>query len=269
MTLDRPVALVLAGRRGPGDPVAVAGGCACKAFVPVAGIPMVERVVAALEASGCLAGILVALDADAPVAAGAPGLARRLQAGTVRRVDPAGSPSASVQHAFEALPSGTPLLVATADHPLLTPEMVAAFLGEALASGADVAAALTPAAALAAAYPGSRRTRLRFRGGGYAGCNLFALMGPGARQVLAFWGAMEARRKRPWALAMRIGPRTLLAYALGRLSLEAALRRLGRKVGARLHAVILREPEAAIDVDSVADLRLVERVLTRAGGRPG
>jgi len=62
-------------------------------------------------------------------------------------------------------------------------------------------------------------------------------------------------------LAAALGPGTLLAYLCGWLTLDAGLARLSRRVGARLGAVLLDDPRAAVDVDSVADFELVERLL--------
>jgi hypothetical protein len=53
----------------------------------------------------------------------------------------------------------------------------------------------------------------------------------------------------------------LLAYALGRLTLPAALGRVSGRLGLRAGAVILPFPEAAVDVDSVEDLQLVRAVV--------
>jgi hypothetical protein len=60
-----------------------------------------------------------------------------------------------------------------------------------------------------------------------------------------------------------LGPVEVLRFVGGRLSLEAALRRLGRQTGARLGVVRLPFAEAAIDVDRLADLDQVERILTQ------
>lgn len=258
-------ALILAGSRSDSDPVAAAGERSCKAFVPVAGQPMLARVIDALEASGRVGRITVVLDAAAPLASEAPELASRMADGGIQRIDPEPTPSRSVLRAFATLPTDTPLLVTTADHPLLTADMVADFIDDALKSDADACAGLAPTALIDDAYPQARRTRLRFRDGGRSGCNLFLFRGPRARNVLSFWARMEARRKRPWRLALALGPITLAAYALGLLTLEGAMRRLGHKADARLHAVILRQPEAAIDVDTLADLRLVETILGAGG----
>ena len=261
--------LVLAGSRGPGDPVAAARGTSCKATAPVAGVPMIERVLNTLRACPEVGRIAVALDAEVPVTAEAPRLAAWLAAGTVTRLDPGPGPSATVAAAFAARDESRPLLVATADHPLLTPALVEAFLAGARLSGADAVAAVAPTKLLEAAYPGARRTRLRFRDGGFGGCNLFALMGPGAAAALDFWQTLEGQRKRPWRMAAAIGAGTLVAYAVRRLTLDAAVARLGRRVGARLAAVRLNVAEAGKDVDSLDDLELVESILMTREGSSG
>ncbi len=53
----------------------------------------------------------------------------------------------------------------------------------------------------------------------------------------------------------------LVRYALGRLTLDEAARRLGRKAG--VEAVIVRTPHglAAVDVDKPSDLDLVRRLV--------
>ena len=59
------------------------------------------------------------------------------------------------------------------------------------------------------------------------------------------------------------GWRPLLAYLLGRLTLDDAMARASNVIGARVAAVVLPYAEAAIDVDKPADLELVETILAR------
>jgi CMP-N-acetylneuraminic acid synthetase len=59
------------------------------------------------------------------------------------------------------------------------------------------------------------------------------------------------------------GWRPLVLYLLGRLSLDDALARASRVIGAKIAAVVMPQPEAAIDVDKPADLELVETILAR------
>ena len=54
-----------------------------------------------------------------------------------------------------------------------------------------------------------------------------------------------------------IGWSVVLRYMLGMLSLDEGLSRLSRRMNLKAGAVILPFPEAAIDVDTVRDWRLV------------
>ena len=153
------------------------------------------------------------------------------------------------------------MLVTTGDHPLLTPEIVAHFCAAA-ADRADLVAGLASAAAIRTAYPDAQRTYLRFRDERYSGANLFAVLKPEGRRAVAFWRRVEQERKRPWRLVRAFGWQPL-AYLLGRLTLDDAMARASNVIGARLAAVVLPQPEAAIDVDKPADLELVETILAR------
>jgi GTP:adenosylcobinamide-phosphate guanylyltransferase len=255
-------ALVLAGSRGPDDPVAKAGGVAHKCLVPVAGVPMLARVALTLAECPSVGAIRVALEHPALLAA-VPELRPLLAAGRCSALGTGATPSLSVLRALDELPDPLPWLVATGDHPLLTPAMVEHFCAAARATRADLAAGLTPAAVIRAAYPNAQRTYLRFRDGQYSGANLYALLGPEARRAIAFWRRAELERKRPWRLVRAFGWRPLLAYLLGRLTLDGAMARASRITGARIAAVALPFAEAAIDVDKPADLALAETILAR------
>ncbi|MFO1068680.1 MAG: NTP transferase domain-containing protein [Geminicoccaceae bacterium] len=254
-------ALVLAGSRGPSDPVAAASGLAQKCLVPAGGVPMLVRVLDALLACPEIDGVAVTLQ-NAQALAAEPAIAARLGP-RVRLVEGDATPSLSVRAALAAMGEPFPVLVTTADHPLLTPEMIGEFCRRAAASGADVCAGLTASAVLLAAYPESRRTWLRFRDERYSGANLFALLTPGALQAVAFWRRVEQDRKQPWRIARAFGVGSLLAYALGLLTLDEALRRVSRVLGCEARAIALPFAEAAIDVDKPADLELVERILAK------
>lgn len=257
---EKPVAaLILAGERPGGDPLARAAGAAHKATIEIGGRTMLDRVAEALI--GCPRIGRIAVSAAAPLP---------LLDGTRMRMLPAGpTPSASVRAAIEAL--GTPLLVTTADHPLLRPEWIGYFLDHVPAE-ADASAALARAETVMEAEPTTERTFLRFRGAGYSGCNLFLFAGPRALGAVDFWRRIEAHRKRPLTMARLIGPGALLAYLSRRLTLDGALRHLGRRTGARLAVVEMPFGEAAIDVDDMDDLALARRIVGRrenAGERLG
>ena len=255
-------ALVLAGSRGASDPVAAAAGMAQKCLVPAAGQPMLCRVLDTLLRSDSVGRIYVTLQHPEQIATD-PELRRRLGSGRVHLLAGDRTPSLSVGAALAEIAEPYPMLVTTADHPLLTPEVVEYFIRAALAAGADVAAGVTSSAVLLASYPGSQRTWLRFRDERYSGANLFALTRPAAASAVTFWRRVEADRKKPWRIARAFGYGSLLAYLLGRLTLDQAMRRVSRVMGCEARAVELPFAEAAIDVDKPADLELVESILAR------
>lgn len=241
-------ALVLAGSRGVPDPVALAEGTSHKSLVEVAGQPILARVVAALRDAG-IERIAVAADDPAVVR-----LALALGA---QVLPPASGPSASVAAGFAHLGPG--MLVTTSDHALLRGQWVRDFLADA-PGHADVAILLAPRPLVEAALPASRRTWLRFADGQWSGCNLFLLSSTRAQAAIATWQSVEANRKRPWRIAARLGLGTLLAYALGRLTLAEAVRRLGRGMGLAAEMVAARDGLAAVDVDKPSDLADVRRI---------
>jgi CTP:molybdopterin cytidylyltransferase MocA len=254
-------AVVLAGDRGPGDPVAQLAGVPSKCLVPVGGTAMVLRVLDALGAAGAVGARSLCGPARA-VLEQHPALGERLARDGVAWIEPRATPSTSAHAAVQALPAAVPVLLTTADHALLSPRVVDHFCREARALGADVAVGVTRHDGVARAYPGSRRTVLRLADGGYCTCNLFAFLTPAGRTALAFWRRVERERKRPLRLVAGVlGWTGLARYALGRLSLAEGARRASRRLGVRVGAVALPFPEAAVDVDTPEDLRLVRSLV--------
>ena len=110
------------------------------------------------------------------------------------------TPGASAALAIATLGLTPPVLITTADHPLLTPATLDAFCERAAAINADATFGLVPAQLVRAAFPGVRRTAFRFRDGGFCGCNLYALLTPKGCDGAGEWARVEAHRKRPWRM---------------------------------------------------------------------
>lgn len=256
-------AIVLAGSRGPADPVAAAAGVSHKALAPVGGIPMLARVLGTLAEVPAITRVLVVIEHPDLVLAH-PAFTPFVERGMLSVLPAAGSPSLSVLKALDETGAAFPCLVTTADHPLLTPAMVEHFLSR-LPPGADAGAGLARSETIRAAYPDTRRTYLRFSDGAYSGCNLFALRTQAARSVVSFWRRVEQDRKKPWRMIRLLGSGTLLSFALGRLGLDDALDALGRRTATRLAVVDMPFADAAVDVDRPEDLALAEAILTRRG----
>jgi CTP:molybdopterin cytidylyltransferase MocA len=251
-------ALILAGSRGPDDPMAKAAGVSHKALLPVAGVPMLLRVVEAVRGTPGIERIHVCIE-HAGVVLQVPELDALHRAGALQIVPAAQSPAASVAAALARIDLVQPLLITTGDHPLLTPAVLQRFLDSA-PPNCDLAVALAPADVVAAAHPGAIRTFYRFGRRRFSGCNLFLARSPNVVRVAEFWRGLETHRKRPLRLIWQIGPLALIKVALGLMDVEAAFAYLSRKAGAEIRAVELPIADAAIDVDKPADLELVTQI---------
>lgn len=247
-------AVVLAGSRPGADPFAAAHGTDLKALVPVGGTPMVRRPVEALLASQRISRVLV-------LAQQADRIADALPADPRLSVGQSGRTIAATLEALCFDPSVEwPLLVTTADHALLDPAMVDEFCAR--SEGAGIAIGLVERCAYLERLPQSQRTWLRFRGGAYSGANLFALGTPRVLPALELWRSVEQDRKKAWSLLWALGPLNFLAAALRLRTIHQILNRIGRRLGAKVEAVDLSDPLAAVDVDKLADHRLVEMLLS-------
>ena len=175
-------------------------------------------------------------------------------------IDAASTPSRSVLQALGTLPM--PLLVTTADHPLLSAAMIDHFCA-AVPADADAAVAVVRASLLQAAIP----TRFAPTIASPARATAAATCSCCSRRARCgssrLWTRLERHRKQPWRLIAEVGPIALLRFLLGRLDLEGAMRHLSARVGAKVRAVEMPFAEAAIDVDKPADLELAERILAR------
>ncbi|MCS6924913.1 MAG: NTP transferase domain-containing protein [Candidatus Binatia bacterium] len=251
-------AFVLAGCRGQEDPLASEGRS--KVLLPVAGVPMLVRVVRSVAASSRVAEIVISSDDPASLHT-LPELTAWVESGRLRFHRSCASPAASVVDYVTHVTQEWPLLVTTADHPLLTTAMVDYFCEAACASQADVAVGVVAASLFFARYPHSRRTFIPLRGESFCGTNLFSLHTPRAVVAARFWAYAGQFRKRPWRLVSTFGLATLALFACRRLDLHAAAAHVSRLLGVQVAAVPMPFAECAIDVDNADDLALATQIL--------
>jgi GTP:adenosylcobinamide-phosphate guanylyltransferase len=252
-------ALVLAGRRGSDDPLASSRGASHRALLPVAGVPMLARVLTALRGARHVGRIWVSIDAPEVLESV---LAPFRDVSLHRSVE---SPARSVADALDSM-NAERVLVTTADHALLSGARVDCFLAGAAATQADVAVGVVECSAFADADARAARTWIRLRCGSYTGANLFAFQHARARNAATFFARAERHRKKPWRMVASLGPTLALEYLAGTLDLESACRQVSRSAGAVIRPVLLDDAAAAIDVDKAADLALAEKILAESSG---
>ena len=250
-------AVVLAGSRPGSDPLARAFGTDLKALVPVGGKAMVRWPVDALLASDRFAQVRVLAQEPERIGEALPANPKLV----IEKSD------ATIAATLERMcfdPSVQwPLFVTTADHVLLTQDMLDEFCD--LGEMADIGIGVVERETLMKRLPNSQRTWIPFKSGAYSGANMFLLSGKKVLPALETWRSIEQDRKKAWALLWALGPMTFVGAALRLRTIHQTLDRIGRRLGVGIEAVDLSDPLAAVDVDKLSDHGLVDQLLKERG----
>jgi GTP:adenosylcobinamide-phosphate guanylyltransferase len=241
-------ALVLAGGRR--DAVCEGGSAINKAFIPVANVPMVARVLQTLRAVPAIERITVVAPfgaLDDPALA----LADVRRAAGERIVE-------SVQRGFEHSDPDAMNLLATSDAPLLSAASLQRFVEALAATDADLVYGIAERKAHERRFPGVPHTWARMRDGVFCGSAVFGVRPRVLPALVRFLDDLAAARKRPLRLARFFGWDVVLRFALGALSIGAAEARASAILGHRVRAVVV-EPDLAFNVDRKTDLALAEK----------
>ncbi len=252
--------IVLAGQRPGPDMLAQHFALERKALVPVRGEPMICHVVRTLHMSPHI-GTIIILSQDAEHLRSAVDAA-----GGAILVESQNSISLSIKAQAETLGFSSPLLVTTADHPLLTLEMIDEFVRHA---DGDVAVAMVERQTMLKQFPDAQRTWLRFSDGAWSGANLFALTTQKSSFALELWADAEQDRKKAWRLFLHFGLFLAIRALTRTIGLHQAMERAGKRLGLDAQLVPMSDPVAAIDVDKLSDHVLAEKILTERAAQSG
>ncbi|MFT5132992.1 MAG: GTP:adenosylcobinamide-phosphate guanylyltransferase [Gammaproteobacteria bacterium] len=259
------VAIVLAGDRNKGDPVAVDAGVSCKAITPICGRPMILRVLNALEESTVIRSIVLCGPPQASLK-DCPELVRKIEQSNIKWLPNLDSPSRSVEAALQEIDNNEHVLLTTADHALLQSEMVNYFVSQSINTKADACVGLVEYKTISDVYPEVKRTVIKLSDGGFCGCNLFTFINSKGRKLVPFWRQVEQSRKKPVKMIAGIlGVQGVLLYVLGKLSLKSALAKVSDRLQIDIKPVLLPFPDAGVDVDTVKDRQFVEKILQSSG----
>ena len=252
-------ALILAGRHSTSDatePVWQHNKC----YMAAAGIPILVRVIDALKFSRRIGRIIVVGD-QAEALEAIPLLQDFLDQGAIEFMPSARSVPDSLLTTTHSLSDPFPLLVTTGDNALLTVEIVDYFCKELLKATADLSIAFASSRLIQEKFPDAQRTYLPFKDDKYSSCNLFVFRTTKGLKAVEFWRDVVRHRKRPWRIIRAFGLLTIIMFLLRRPTLVEALDRASNRLGLVARPVNLPFPEAAIDVDKMADLELAEKIL--------
>jgi molybdopterin-guanine dinucleotide biosynthesis protein A len=251
-------ALILAGGTPkPDEPLYAYTQGKPKALLKLAGRPMVQWVVEALDNAATIRRIVISGLTGAEIS----WLVRKPLAFVPDRGSMLGNAQAGLAELAREGPLAKYVLLVSSDIPTITPEIVDWNVTTSLQTEHEGYYSLIPREKMEARFPGSRRSYFHFKDGIFTGgdMNLIAASLLTAGHPMA--PAIIKTRKNIFRQAALVGFDVLFLFAMRRLTVADAERLISQRLQIRGRALICPCPEAGMDVDKPAQYELVKRDL--------
>lgn len=250
--LERVTAVVLAGGHLE-ERLAQVVAVKHKAWIPLGGRLMVERVLDALD--GCPRvnhRVLVANAADVPDS-------------VRRRVDALAAPGEklldSLESGVNAVQGKTDAILAIpCDMPFLEPASLDDFLDRCARRPAEIWYSFVRREVSEERYPGLRHTWVQMKDGTFCGGGLMLFRPYMLARARALMARLANARKYPWKLAGLLGPKIIFKLIIKRLAIAEAEERMSLLLGGAAAGVESPCPDVGFNVDAPEEL-LTARVL--------
>jgi GTP:adenosylcobinamide-phosphate guanylyltransferase len=227
-----------------------------KAMLDIAGKPMIQWVLDALSASHAVENVvLIGPDESSGLTCNKPLFFIPNQGGMIDNI------SAGVRKLQEIKPHVNHILAVSSDIPSITGEMVDWLVDEVIKSDDHLYYCVVPREVMESRYPGSKRSYLRLKDLEACGGDMNAFKAELVSGDLEIWRRLAGTRKNVFKQAALIGFDTLFLVLLRRLTVEAAVQRVTRRLGIRGRAVISPYAELAMDVDKPHQLEIIRKDL--------
>ncbi|NWF65004.1 MAG: NTP transferase domain-containing protein [Chloroflexi bacterium] len=252
-------AIVLAGGiPQPGDRLYLYSNGGSKALIDVAGKPMVQCVINALDESKFVDQIIViGLSQKTGLTCSKP----------IHYISNQGRMLANIvagsEKSLELRPNNDYLLVCSADIPALRGEMVDWLVKTAMQTEDDLYYGVCPKEVMEARYPASKRTYTKLKDMELCGADINITRISIIKQHMQTWEALIGNRKSPMRQAAIIGFDTLFQLATRQFTLESLVKRASQRIGIKGRAIVWEKAEACMDVDKPHQLELLREDLAR------
>lgn len=228
-----------------------------KAYVRIGQPLMLERVLVALRGAASIGRIRCVTPPDA--FSGAFGVAGSALCDDV--VAPGLDLIDSLLRGFTGLRDDEMVVVAATDIPLVTAAALDAFVRRAVAQECDVGYGFVRREAHMRSYPQVRHTWVRLREGTFCGAGVSVIRAGAAPRIASLLRDFAAARKSPLRLASLFSPFLAVRVMLGLVSVSELERRADALTGLRCRGIACDEPELAVNVDRVEDLRTIRSIV--------
>jgi GTP:adenosylcobinamide-phosphate guanylyltransferase len=242
----------------PGEPLYEYTQGKSKALLDVAGKPMIQWVLDALDGAASIQRVLIiGLDPESGVTGQKTVAFLPNQGGMVDNI------RFGIFKLLEINPAAKHVLLVSSDIPGITPEMVDWVVAAAMQTDEDAYYNVIPREVMEKVFPGSKRSFTQLKDLELCGgdMNIVATRMVTARGEI--WDKIVAARKNVFKQAALIGYDTLLLLLLRRLTINDAVRRVVRGLNITGRAVICPYAEVGMDVDKPHQLEMLSAYLER------
>ena len=254
-------AVILAGDRGPSDPVANVANVSGKALVKFNGVTQIEQIVKLLHDAECINELYV-LGPSQECLNQCEEVRLMYKDYGVNYLPPQLGPSSSALLGVQTS-ACFPTLVITSDLPLLKAEFIENYCKKVMKLDVDFVVGAVEHSCIKNLLPELKKTKYRFSDSEVCFANVFAVLTPLGMKAIKYWQDVEQSRKNPLAVIRKIDWWSVLQYKLGRLSVAQASQKLSDKLDANLNIEMFAVPELAIDVDSAHDYIILKKYIEK------
>lgn len=252
-------ALVFAGGvPEPGDPLYEHTQGAPKALLDVAGKPMIQWVLDALDGAEKIEGVIViGLDAESGVTC------EKIRALLPTQGDLLENVRAGMAKVLELNPEAKQVVVASSDIPAITAEMVDWMVNKTEDSELDIHYNVIRRQVMEERYPESERSYIHLKEAEVCGGDMNVVHAMTVTTNEELWERVIAGRKNVFKQAAMIGYGTLLLLLLRRLDMKSAIQRVTERMGITGEVIFNPFAEIGMDVDKPHQLEILRADLAR------
>ncbi len=257
----------------PQDPLYAYSKGDAKALIDIAGKPMIQWVLDALNEANTV---------DRVVVMGLTEKARLTSSKPVTYVSNQGKLLENLKTGTATVldmnPKAKYVLFVMADIPAITGPMVDWVVKTFMQTKDDLYYNVIRRESMEATFPTSRRTYTRLKDMEVCGGDMNMARAAIVNDNSEFWGKLIEARKNPAAQASMIGPDIILKFLARQLTIDDVIGRVASKLGLQGRAIICPYPEIGMDVDKPHQLEIMRAYLSKRPdpsrsqvqrGRPG
>ncbi|HSV85522.1 MAG TPA: nucleotidyltransferase family protein [Levilinea sp.] len=240
----------------PDEPLYPLCGAGYKALLQIDGKPMVQWVLDAISASPRIERVVVV-----GLPSGTPLVCRQPLGMLKDHNDAVENICSAVSYLLKDSDIEEKVLVISADIPAVTAEMIEWLIDRVEESDHDLYYNVIRREVMEKRYPGSKRTYFRLKDGEFCGGDASAVRKAIATHAHPLFKRLMVARKNPLRQAGLIGLDTMLLLLFRQLTIQEGVRRVGRRLDIRGHALDCPFAELGMDVDKPFQLAIIQKDL--------